>query len=147
MNRYMHEALQLAEQGRGQTSPNPTVGAVVVNDERIVGRGFHLWSRKDHAEIVALREAGEAARGATLYLTLEPCSHQGRTGPCVDQVIAAGIKRVVAAMQDPNPQVSGQGFMRLRQAGVEVEIDDEAAPVAEHLNEAFVHFMRTGKPL
>jgi diaminohydroxyphosphoribosylaminopyrimidine deaminase/5-amino-6-(5-phosphoribosylamino)uracil reductase len=147
MNRYMQEALTLAAQGQGQTSPNPTVGAVVVNDERIVGRGFHLWAPTAHAEIVALREAGEAARGATLYVTLEPCSHQGRTGPCADQVIAAGIRRVVAAMQDPNPQVSGQGFERLREAGIEVEIDEEAAPVAEHLNEAFVHFMRTGLPL
>ncbi|HLH01245.1 MAG TPA: bifunctional diaminohydroxyphosphoribosylaminopyrimidine deaminase/5-amino-6-(5-phosphoribosylamino)uracil reductase RibD [Bryobacteraceae bacterium] len=147
MNRYMQEALKLAEQGRGQTSPNPTVGALVVNDGREVGRGFHLWSHKDHAEVVALREAREAARGGTLYVTLEPCSHQGRTGPCADQVIAAGVTRVVAAMQDPNPQVAGQGFAKLRAAGVEVDLDEEARVFAERLNEPYVHFMRTGKPL
>ena len=147
MDRHMQEALKLAELGRGQTSPNPTVGAILVNDGREVGRGFHLWSQKDHAEVVALREAGDAARGATLYVTLEPCSHQGRTGPCADQVIAAGIERVVAAMEDPNPQVAGQGFAKLRAAGVQVDLDEEARPMAEQLNEAFGHLMRTGRPL
>jgi diaminohydroxyphosphoribosylaminopyrimidine deaminase/5-amino-6-(5-phosphoribosylamino)uracil reductase len=147
MNRYMVEALALAEQGRGQTSPNPTVGALVVKDERVVGRGYHTWAQVDHAEVVALDQAGEAARGATLYVTLEPCSHQGRTGPCADRVIAAGVTRIVAAMSDPNPQVSGQGFKKLRQAGIAIELDEEAKSDAERLNEPFIHYMRTGKPL
>lgn len=143
----MQEALQLAERGRGLTSPNPTVGAVLVRDGRVVGRGFHTWASKDHAEIVALREAGESARGATLYVTLEPCSHYGRTPPCTDAIVEAGILRVVAAMQDPNPEVSGQGFERLRKAGVEVTIDHEQTSEIERLNEAFIHFMKTGRPL
>jgi diaminohydroxyphosphoribosylaminopyrimidine deaminase / 5-amino-6-(5-phosphoribosylamino)uracil reductase len=144
---YMQEALALAERGRGQTSPNPTVGAVVVHDGTVVGRGFHTWKDMVHAEVVALREAGDAARGSTLYVTLEPCSHQGRTGPCADAVIAAGISRVVAAMQDPNPQVAGRGFRRLRESGIDVVIDQESTLAAEHLNESFAFFMRTGRPL
>jgi diaminohydroxyphosphoribosylaminopyrimidine deaminase/5-amino-6-(5-phosphoribosylamino)uracil reductase len=147
MDAYMQEAFALAEQGRGCSSPNPAVGAVVVQDGTVVGRGFHTWAGVEHAEIAALREAGEAARGGTLYVTLEPCSHQGRTGPCVNGVIEAGIARVVAAMQDPNPQVSGQGFERLRSAGVEVIVDRSASPAAERMNEPFCHFMRTGRPL
>jgi diaminohydroxyphosphoribosylaminopyrimidine deaminase / 5-amino-6-(5-phosphoribosylamino)uracil reductase len=143
----MREALALAERGRGQTSPNPTVGAVVVRDGSVVGRGFHTWAGVEHAEILALREAGEAARGATLYITLEPCSHQGRTGPCAKAVLEAGISRVVAAMQDPNPQVSGKGFAQLRSGGVDVHLDAATSEAAESLNEAFVHFMRTGRPL
>jgi diaminohydroxyphosphoribosylaminopyrimidine deaminase / 5-amino-6-(5-phosphoribosylamino)uracil reductase len=143
----MKEALALAEQGHGQTSPNPAVGAVLVRDGTVVGRGFHTWAGLDHAEIVALREAGESARNATLYVSLEPCAHQGRTPPCVDAVIAAGVSRVIAAMQDPNPQVGGQGFERLRAAGIEVCIDEESTEAAERLNEAFMHFMRTGRPL
>ena len=107
---FLREALQLAAQGKGFTSPNPAVGAVVVRDGAVVGRGSHTWEGVDHAEIIALREAGDRARGATLYVSLEPCSHQGRTGPCADAIIAAGIGQVVAAMQDPNPLVSGQGF-------------------------------------
>jgi diaminohydroxyphosphoribosylaminopyrimidine deaminase / 5-amino-6-(5-phosphoribosylamino)uracil reductase len=146
-NSYMQEALALAERGRGQTSPNPTVGAVVVRDGSIVGRGFHTWKAIDHAEVVALREAGEQARGATLFVTLEPCSHQGRTGPCSKAVLEAGITRVVAAMQDPNPQVSGKGFEQLRSAGVDVTIDSDATPEAERLNEPFLHFMRHQRPL
>ena len=147
MNAYMQEALQLATQGRGLTSPNPAVGAVVVRDGAVAGRGFHTWAAVDHAEIIALREAGDAARGSTLYVTLEPCSHHGRTGPCVDAVINAGVARVVAAMQDPNPQVSGQGFEKLRTAGVDVAIDEAHTAAAERLNEPFVHFMKTGRPL
>ncbi len=143
----MREALDLAHQGRGLTSPNPTVGAVIERDGRIVGRGFHTWSGKDHAEIVALREAGDTARGATIYVTLEPCSHTGRTGPCTDALISAGIARVVAAMEDPNPQVSGNGFRQLTEAGVCVEIDQAASAEALRVNEPFVHFMRTGRPL
>lgn len=147
MSFFMQEALRLAESGRGLTSPNPTVGAVVEKNGRILGRGFHTWAGKDHAEIVALREAGEQARGATLYVTLEPCPHFGRTQPCADAVIAAGVERVVAAMQDPNPLVSGAGFRRLREAGVEVVHDSERTEAAAKLNEPFIHFMRTGKPL
>lgn len=143
----MLEALALARKGEGRTSPNPAVGAVIVRDGEIVGRGFHTWSGVDHAEIAALREAGEAARGATLYLTLEPCSHEGRTKPCADAIIQAGIARVVAAIEDPNPLVSGAGFAKLRAAGIEVSLDPTHASEAEKLNEPFVHFMRTGRPL
>jgi diaminohydroxyphosphoribosylaminopyrimidine deaminase / 5-amino-6-(5-phosphoribosylamino)uracil reductase len=143
----MLEALALARQGEGRTSPNPAVGAVVVRDGAIVGRGFHTWSSLDHAEIVALREARDAARGATLYVTLEPCSHHGRTQPCADAIIQAGITRVIAAIEDPNPLVSGAGFAKLRAAGIEVSIDPTHAPAAEKLNEPFIHFMRTGRPL
>jgi riboflavin biosynthesis protein RibD len=120
---YLEEALALAAQGLGRVSPNPAVGAVIVRDDAVVGRGFHAWSGVKHAEVIAIEEAGDRARGATLYLTLEPCSHQGRTPPCADAIIAAGIKKVVAAMQDPNPQVHGSGFRALQNAGIEVEID------------------------
>jgi diaminohydroxyphosphoribosylaminopyrimidine deaminase/5-amino-6-(5-phosphoribosylamino)uracil reductase len=144
---FMREALDLAHRGRGLTSPNPMVGAVVVRDGHAVGRGFHTYSGRDHAEIVALAEAGDAARGATLYLNLEPCSHHGRTPPCADAVLAAGIARVVAAAEDPNPLVRGDGFRRLREAGIEVEIATEFTAEAEKLNEPFFHFMRTGGPL
>lgn len=143
----MQQALGLAAQGKGLTSPNPTVGAVVEKNGQVVGRGYHTWSGKDHAEIVALREAGDAARGSTMYVTLEPCSHVGRTQPCADAVIAAGVERVVAAMQDPNPLVSGAGFRKLRDAGVEVVFAGEHTEAAEQLNEPFVHFMKTGRPL
>jgi diaminohydroxyphosphoribosylaminopyrimidine deaminase / 5-amino-6-(5-phosphoribosylamino)uracil reductase len=147
MTDYMQEALQLAEVGRGLTSPNPTVGAVVVANGEIVGRGFHTWAGIEHAEVIALREAGEAARGATLYVTLEPCSHQGRTKPCVEAIIQSGVSRVIAAMQDPNPQVSGQGFARLRQAGIEVIVDAAHGTAAKRINEPFTHFMKVGRPL
>jgi len=143
----MREALELARQGLGLTSPNPSVGAVLVRDGETVGRGFHTYAGRKHAEIIALEQAGESARGATLYITLEPCSHQGRTGPCADALIAAGVRRVVAPMADPNPRVSGEGFRRLRDAGVEVEIDSAYTSEAERLNEPFAHFMRTGRPL
>ncbi len=148
---FLDEAFQLAAQGVGRVSPNPAVGAVVVahNDgaESVVGRGFHTWSGVKHAEILALEQAGNKARGATLYLTLEPCSHQGRTPPCVDAVIAAGIQKVVAASQDPNPLVRGTSFNRLRHAGIEVDVDLRYANRALELNQAFYHFMRTGRPL
>ncbi|MGA8029818.1 MAG: bifunctional diaminohydroxyphosphoribosylaminopyrimidine deaminase/5-amino-6-(5-phosphoribosylamino)uracil reductase RibD [Bryobacteraceae bacterium] len=143
----MKEALRLAEQGRGRTSPNPTVGAVLVRDGAIVGRGFHTWAGVDHAEVLALREAGQAARGATLYVTLEPCSHQGRTKPCADALIEAGVARVIAAIEDLNPQVSGQGFAKLRDAGIEVILDETHLAEAERLNEPFIHFMKTALPL
>src|SRR6185295_4797050 len=144
---YLEEALDLAAQGLGRVSPNPAVGAVIVHDDIVVGRGFHTWAGVKHAEVLALEEAGEKARGATLYVTLEPCSHQGRTPPCVETIIAAGIRKVVAAMEDPNPLVRGGGFAQLRRAGVEVEMDAQGGHRASQINEAFVHFMRTGRPL
>ncbi len=144
---YMQQALELARKGVALASPNPMVGAVLIRDGEIVGRGYHTYPGKLHAEVIALEEAGERARGATLYINLEPCCHQGRTPPCTDRLIAAGVRRVVAAMQDPNPQVAGQGFERLRAAGVEVEIAAEYTREAEKLNEAFTRFMRSGLPL
>jgi diaminohydroxyphosphoribosylaminopyrimidine deaminase / 5-amino-6-(5-phosphoribosylamino)uracil reductase len=144
---HMDQALELARRGVGRVSPNPAVGAVLVRDGEIVGRGFHTYTNLKHAEIVALDEAGERARGATLYVTLEPCPHHGRTGPCADALIAAGIAKVVAAMQDPNPLVAGAGFARLREAGVDVELAAEYGDAAAQLNEAFLHSMRTGLPL
>src|SRR5215472_16274622 len=144
---YMREALDLARKGRALASPNPMVGAVIVRDGEVVGRGFHTYAARDHAEIVALVQAGDKARGATMYLNLEPCSHQGRTPPCVDALIAAGIRKVVAPIADTNPLVAGQGFDRLREAGVEIEMAGEFAAEAEKLNEAFLHFMRKGRPL
>ncbi len=145
---YMREALDLARRGRAQSSPNPMVGAVVVGDDgEVVGRGFHTWDGVRHAEVIAIEEAAERARGATVYLSLEPCSHQGRTPPCADALIASGVKRVVVAMEDPNPLVSGSGLRRLREAGIAAEVDSEFTAEATKLNEAFVHFMRRGRPL
>jgi diaminohydroxyphosphoribosylaminopyrimidine deaminase / 5-amino-6-(5-phosphoribosylamino)uracil reductase len=144
---FLREALDLARQGKGQTSPNPAVGAVLERDGEVVGRGFHTYSGIKHAEIRALEEAGARARGATLYINLEPCSHVGRTGPCADALIAAGVSRVIAAMQDPDPRVAGEGFRKLREAGIGVELASEFAGEAEKLNEEFVHFMRSARPL
>jgi diaminohydroxyphosphoribosylaminopyrimidine deaminase/5-amino-6-(5-phosphoribosylamino)uracil reductase len=144
---HMREALDLARQGRGLTSPNPMVGAVLVREGEVVGRGFHTYAGLHHAEIVALAEAGEKARGATLYLNLEPCSHQGRTPPCADALIRAGVACVVAPLEDPNPLVAGDGFRKLRAAGVEVYLASDFASEAAKLNEPFLHFMRTGRPL
>src|SRR6059058_3727861 len=118
---WMERALQLAEYGRGYVEPNPLVGAVVVRDGRVVGEGWHQRYGGPHAEVHALAAAGEAARGATLYVTLEPCCHQGKTPPCTEAILRAGIVRVVAALTDPFPQVAGQGSARLRSAGVTVE--------------------------
>ena len=145
-DRFMRRALELAERGRGLTSPNPMVGAVVVADRgEIVGEGFHARAGGPHAEIEALRAAGSRARGATLYVTLEPCSHQGRTPPCAPAVIAAGVARVVASIGDPNPQVSGTGFNALRAAGIEVVVGVGAAE-AELQNRAFLTAMRERRP-
>ncbi len=144
---FMREALELARRGRGLASPNPLVGAVLERDGRVVGRGFHTYAGVQHAEVLAIAEAGEEARGATLYINLEPCSHQGRTPPCVDALIVAGVARVVAALEDPNPLVRGEGFQKLREAGVEVILASEFAAEAAKLNEPFLHFMRTGRPL
>ena len=147
MDRYLEEALELAARGIGNTSPNPAVGAVVVRDDAVVGRGVHTWEGMKHAEVLALEEAQESARGATLYVSLEPCSHHGRTPPCIDAILAAGVRKLVAPMKDPNPLVSGRGFTRLRDAGVEVEIDATGEARATEINQAFIHFMRTGRPL
>jgi diaminohydroxyphosphoribosylaminopyrimidine deaminase/5-amino-6-(5-phosphoribosylamino)uracil reductase len=144
---WMQEALDLAWKGRGQTSPNPMVGAVIVNNGEVVGRGFHIFSNLKHAEIVALEDAGARARGATLYINLEPCSHQGRTPPCADALISAGIARVVASLEDPNPLVAGNGFRKLCEAGIEVKLQEGSAAAARKLNEAFVHYMTTRHPL
>ena len=128
--RFMQLALTLGRRGQGRTSPNPAVGAVIVKDGVIVGRGWTQAGGRPHAEPEALRRAGEAARGATLYVTLEPCSHFGKTPPCADAVIAAGVKRVVAAIEDPNPEVAGQGHARLRAAGITVDVGLCAAEAA-----------------
>ncbi len=144
---HLREALELARRGRAQASPNPLVGAVLVRDGKVVGRGYHTWAGVKHAEILALEEAGERARGATLFINLEPCSHQGRTAPCADALIRAGVSHVVAAIEDPNPLVAGEGFRRLRDAGVQVELAREFSAEAVKLNEPFIHFMRTGRPL
>ena len=143
----MDEALDLARRGAGRTSPNPAVGAVLVQDDKVVGRGFHTYAQRKHAEILALDQAGERARGATLYITLEPCAHQGRTPPCADALVKAGVARVISVMEDPNPLVAGKGFRRLVEAGIRVEMAPEYAEEAEQLNEAFIHAMRTGRPL
>jgi diaminohydroxyphosphoribosylaminopyrimidine deaminase/5-amino-6-(5-phosphoribosylamino)uracil reductase len=144
---HMRRALDLARAGVGVVSPNPAVGAVVVDASgREVGAGTHTYDGVKHAEVLALEQAGHAARGATLYLNLEPCSHQGRTGPCADAVIAAGIRRVVCSMEDPNPRVSGQGFAKLRASGIKVEVGLFAAE-AKKLNESFAKYIRRGKPL
>ena len=133
---YMGLALDLAAKGLGRTSPNPAVGCVVVREGRVVGRGFHPRAGEPHAEAIALSEAGDAARGADLYVTLEPCSHHGRTPPCAERIVGAGVRRVVAAMEDPNPAVAGRGLRRLEQAGIEVRVGVRE-PEARRLNEAF----------
>jgi diaminohydroxyphosphoribosylaminopyrimidine deaminase/5-amino-6-(5-phosphoribosylamino)uracil reductase len=144
---HLRRALELAEKGFGLASPNPHVGAVLVNTAGdIVGEGFHTYDGLKHAEVIAIENAGNSARGATLYINLEPCSHHGRTGPCVEAVIAAGIKRVVACIPDPNPLVSGRGFARLRQAGIQVTsvlLEEEA----RSLNDAFAKYIRYRLPL
>lgn len=142
---YMARALELARKGLYSTPPNPRVGCVIVREGRIVGEGWHARAGEPHAEVHALRQAGELARGATAYVTLEPCSHQGRTPPCADALIEAGLTRVVAAMQDPNPEVSGRGLLRLMNAGIGVQcgvLESEARA----LNKGFLKRMETGLP-
>jgi len=146
-HRHLQRALELAQRSFGLSSPNPNVGAVLVDDNgNIVGEGFYAYDRVKHAEILAIEEAGERARGATLYINLEPCSHHGRTGPCVEALIKAGVKRVVACIPDPNPVVSGRGFARLRQADIQVTsgVFEEDARA---LNDAFAKFIRYRIPL
>jgi diaminohydroxyphosphoribosylaminopyrimidine deaminase/5-amino-6-(5-phosphoribosylamino)uracil reductase len=144
--RFMEHALELARKGIGLASPNPAVGCILVREGQIVGEGFHQYEKRDHAEIVALKSAGEKARGATMYVTLEPCNYTGRTGPCTEAIIAAGVRRVVAAMEDPNPANSGRGFARLRAAGIEA-FTGVGEEEARSLNEAFACWIRTKKPL
>ncbi|WP_078553173.1 bifunctional diaminohydroxyphosphoribosylaminopyrimidine deaminase/5-amino-6-(5-phosphoribosylamino)uracil reductase RibD [Bacillus alkalicellulosilyticus] len=142
---YMKLALTIAESAKGQTSPNPLVGCVIVNDGKIVGMGAHLKAGEGHAEVHAVHMAKEKAQGATAYVTLEPCSHHGRTPPCADLLIASNVKRVVIATVDPNPSVAGKGIRKLQDAGIDVEIgvlQDEA----NELNQVFFHFMKTRKP-
>src|SRR5690349_15390137 len=144
---FLRQALQLAQQGVGLTSPNPNVGAVLVSENgEVIGTGTHTYDGLKHAEILVLEQAGDRARGATMYVNLEPCSHQGRTGPCADALIAAGVRRVVAGIPDPNPLVSGQGVARLRAAGIEVELGP-SADEARKLNESFAKYIRHKTPL
>jgi diaminohydroxyphosphoribosylaminopyrimidine deaminase / 5-amino-6-(5-phosphoribosylamino)uracil reductase len=146
-DQHMRRALDVARGGVGLVSPNPAVGAVVVDSSgREVGAGTHTYDGVKHAEVLALEQAGDAARGGTLYLNLEPCSHQGRTGPCADAVIAAGIRRVICSMEDPNPRVTGRGFAKLRASGITVEVGLFEAE-AKKLNESFAKYIRHGKPL
>jgi diaminohydroxyphosphoribosylaminopyrimidine deaminase/5-amino-6-(5-phosphoribosylamino)uracil reductase len=143
---WMDRALELARRSEALASPNPMVGAVIVDEGRVVGEAFHTYDGAKHAEVLALESAGAAARGAALYLNLEPCCHTGRTPPCTEAIIRAGIRRVVAAMADPNPAVAGRGFAQLRQAGIEVTVGLRQAE-ARRLNEAFARWIRTGRPL
>lgn len=142
---YMKKALRLAKKGEGFTSPNPMVGAVVVKDDEIVGEGYHQYYGGPHAEVYALDEAGKMARGGTIYVTLEPCSHHGKTPPCSLKIINSGIKRVVVAMQDPNPEVAGRGFKMMKDEGIEVEVglfEDKA----KKLNEIFLKYITSDYP-
>jgi diaminohydroxyphosphoribosylaminopyrimidine deaminase/5-amino-6-(5-phosphoribosylamino)uracil reductase len=142
---HMARALRLAEKGLYTTQPNPRVGCVIAHGEEVVGEGFHAWAGEPHAEVFALREAGKRARGATAYVTLEPCSHFGRTPPCADALIAAGVARVVVACQDPNPQVAGGGFAKLRAAGIVVETGLMREAACE-LNRGFFSRLERGRP-
>jgi diaminohydroxyphosphoribosylaminopyrimidine deaminase/5-amino-6-(5-phosphoribosylamino)uracil reductase len=145
--KFLHRALDLARQGIGLASPNPYVGAVIVDTQGgIVGTGVYTYDGVKHAEVIALEQAADQARGGTLYINLEPHSHQGRTPPCTDALIAAGVRRVVASMPDPNPKVSGRGFEKLRAAGVHVEVG-RLEVEARRLNEAFARYTRHGVPL
>lgn len=141
----MARALLLAHHGVALAHPNPMVGAIVVKNEQSVGEGFHTYEERKHGETIALEQAGGDARGATLYLSLEPCCHTGRTGPCTQAIIEAGITRVVAAMQDPNPKIAGSGFRALRSAGIEVSVGIREHD-ARRLNEAFAKWITTGLP-
>lgn len=143
--KYLQECLDLAARARGLTAPNPMVGALVVRDGAVVGRGFHERAGTPHAEKLALAEAGELARGAILYTNMEPCSHHGRTPPCVEAILEAGIRRVVCSLQDPDPRVDGRGFAHLREAGIEVVVG-ALARAAEGLNEGYLQVKRKGRP-
>ncbi len=142
----MNRCLDLARTAQGQTAPNPMVGAIVVQNDQIIGTGFHPGAGQPHAEVFALRAAGQKTHGATIYVSLEPCNHHGRTPPCTEAIIAAGITRVVVGMVDPNPLVAGGGIARLRSTGIEVVTGVEAA-ACEELNEGFIQRMRHQRPL
>lgn len=143
----MQRAMQLAAGGLGRTSPNPVVGAVIVNDDKVVGEGLHLQAGEPHAEVFALREAEEKARGATLYVTLEPCCMKGRTPACVPQLVTAGIKKVVVGLVDPDPRVQGRGIELLRKAGVEVQMaEDDLQELCAELNRGFIRRIFSGRP-
>lgn len=141
----MQSCLQLARQALGKTAPNPMVGSVIVKNGQIIGRGFHPRAGQPHAEIFALQEAGTEAEGATLYVNLEPCNHYGKTPPCTEAIIAAGIKRVIVGMVDPNPLVAGKGLERLKNAGIDLEVGIEEA-ACQRLNEAFIHRLQYQRP-
>lgn len=143
--KYIERCFELARRGEGRVSPNPLVGCVIVRNGTIVAEGFHQRYGGPHAEVLALRKAGRKARGATLYVNLEPCSHHGKTPPCTEAIIAAGVRRVVASTKDPNPLVAGSGFAELRKTGIQVEVG-VLRSAAEELNEKFVTFMKTGFP-
>ena len=144
---HLERALDLAERGRGTTRPNPIVGAVVVREGEVVGEGWHERPGGPHAEVVALEAAGERARGATLFVTLEPCAHHGRTPPCADALVAAGIARVLCAADDPNPKTDGRGLARLREAGIEAELaGGDLAARARRQNEAYRVWVAEGRP-
>jgi len=143
--RYMKRALALAARGKGDTSPNPMVGAVVVRGNRIVGEGYHHRAGEPHAEVIALANSGKLSRGAQLFLNLEPCTHTGRTPPCTPLVISSGVKRVVVGMTDPNPKVAGRGIRAMRRAGIDVKVgvlENEC----RRLNEVFIHWITVGEP-
>ena len=142
---FMARALQLAEKGRDTAPPNPNVGCVIVKGGRIIGEGFHAKAGEPHAERLALQAATESPEGATVYVTLEPCAHTGRTGPCADALVAARVARVVAAIEDPFPKVQGRGFAKLREAGIRVDVGCMAAQ-AEEVHRSFLHRLRTGRP-
>lgn len=142
---WMRQALRLAQKGKGRTSPNPMVGAVLVREGKVIGEGFHAKAGEPHAEILALSRAGHQARGATLYINLEPCSHQGRTPPCAPEVIQAGVRRVVVGMEDPNPLVKGRGLEMLREAGLDVEVGLLESD-CKKLNESFIKYICTKQP-
>lgn len=143
--RHMARALELAEKGRGYVEPNPMVGCVIVRDRQVVGEGWHQRFGGPHAEIMALTAAGEAAAGAEVYVTLEPCCHQGKTPPCTDSLIKSGVARVVVGCQDPNPQVAGKGIAKLREAGIEVELREDSF-AARKLIAPFTKLITTGRP-
>ena len=143
--KYMRLAIELAKKAEGKTSPNPIVGAVIVKNNKIIGKGYHRKAGLPHAEINALREAGKRARGATLYVTLEPCNHYGRTPPCTDAIVRTGIKKVIIAMKDPNPINNGNGVRKLKKNGIRVETGI-LVKEAEEINRPYIKFITTGLP-
>ena len=144
---FMQRAIQLAAKGLGRTSPNPVVGAIVVKDKRVVGEGYHARAGEAHAEVLALAQAGDEAKGATMYVSLEPCCHQGRTPPCVPDIVKAGISNVVVGLIDPDPRVSGEGIRQLREAGVAVELaDEDSQEQCAEVNRAFICRLTRGRP-